>query len=450
MSLMPDKQTLYSTRCWLNSRLQPASVTFEHGIITDIVPGIVPGASDLGDRILMPGVIDAHVHVNEPGRTEWEGFETATKAAAAGGVTTIVDMPLNASPVTTTAAAFREKLEAAAGKLHVNCGFYGGLVPDNLRDIESLSSAGVLGIKCFLTHSGIDEFPDVGEAEIDAAMPLIKKYDIPLLAHCEIDEKDKGEPEEDALISYRQYVASRPKHWENNAVALMIKLCRKHFCKTHIVHVSSSEALAMIEEAKKEGLPLTAETCAHYIYFNAETIPDQNTLFKCAPPIREKENNEMLKQALKNGVLDFITTDHSPAPPEIKAIATGDLKKAWGGIAGLQFLLPAAWTALKDTLSLEKFIPLLTSGPARFLDLHHRKGQIAVGFDADLVCWDPAESFEINEKDIQHRHKLSPFTGEKLFGQVHRTFVNGEQVFQKDHPGFSSTFGKPILKNRRS
>lgn len=441
---------LYSTRCWVNDRLEAASVSFENGIITDISSTKIAGATDLGDHILMPGIIDAHVHINEPGRTAWEGFDTGTKAAAYGGVTTIVDMPLNASPVTTTVKSFSQKLSAAAGKLHVNCGFYGGLVPGNLEDIEPLLKAGVLGIKCFLTHSGIDEFPDVGEAEIDAAMPFIKKYDRPLLAHSEISEENDRSADSKDLISYAAYLESRPKQWENNAVALMIKLCRKHSCKTHIVHVSSSEALTMIEEAKKEGLPLTAETCPHYIYFYAENIPDHNTLFKCAPPIREKENNDMLKQALKTDVLDFISTDHSPAPPDIKAIASGDLTKAWGGIAGLQFLLPASWTALKGTLTAEEFIPLITSRPARFLGLHHRKGRIAVGYDADLVCWDPGECFVVQEKDIQHRHTISPYTGQKLFGAVQKTFVNGEKVFDKHQECGNNAFGELILTDNAS
>ncbi len=387
-------------------------------------------AEDVGDHIVMPGVIDAHVHINEPGRTDWEGFDTATQAAAAGGITTIVDMPLNASPVTTTVQAFDEKLAASKNKLHVNVGFYGGLIPGNQNNLEGLMQAGVLGIKCFLTHSGIDEFPNVSEKEIDAAMPIIAKYELPLLAHCEIFKKEVDNQFSDFPNSYRYYLASRPKQWENDAVDLMIKLCRKHNCKTHIVHVSSAEALVKIENAKKEGLPITAETCAHYIYFNAEDIPDSNCLYKCAPPIREKENNLQLKEALKNGVLDFITTDHSPAPPDIKELESGNLQKAWGGIAGLQFLLSAAWTALKENISLEKFIPLLTEHPAIFLQVDKRKGKLAVGFDADLVIWNPDEKFEVKPRDILHRYDCSPYNGQQLYGTVHQTVVNGATVYQ--------------------
>jgi len=414
----------------VEGKLQPATLSFEKGIITEIQFYKIDGAEDAGDLILMPGVIDAHVHINEPGRTDWEGFDTATQAAAAGGITTIVDMPLNAIPVTTTAKAFEEKLAASENKLHVNVGFYGGLIPGNINELEGLMQAGVLGIKCFLTHSGIDEFPNVGEKEMTAAMPLIAKHGLPLLVHCELYKKEVDNRFSDFPNSYRYYLASRPKQWENDAVDLVIKLCRKYNCKTHIVHVSSAEALIKIQKAKEEGLPLTAETCAHYIYFNAEDIPDSNSLYKCAPPIREKENNDQLKEALVNGVLDFITTDHSPAPPAIKELETGNLQKAWGGIAGLQFLLPAGWTAMKEKMSVEKFIPLLTEHPASFLQVNNRKGKLQVGYDADLVLWNPEEKFEVKAADILHRYECSPYSGKNLYGTVTQTIVNGITVYQ--------------------
>ncbi len=427
---MANKRSIYSKRCWVEGKLQPATVCFEKGVITEIHFNKIDGAEDAGNNILMPGMIDAHVHINEPGRTDWEGFDTATLAAAAGGITTVVDMPLNAIPVTTSAKYFDEKLKASKNKLHVNVGFYGGLIPGNQNDLEGLMQAGVLGIKCFLTHSGIDEFPNVGEKEIVAAMPLIAKHDLPLLAHCEMYKKEVDNQFSDFPNSYRYYLASRPKKWENDAVDLMIKLCRKHNCKTHIVHVSSAEALIKIQQAKEEGLAITAETCAHYIYFNAEEIPDSNSLYKCAPPIREKENNELLKEALANGVLDFITTDHSPAPPAIKELETGNLQKAWGGIAGLQFLLPASWTAMKEKMSVEKFIPLLTEHPASFLKVINRKGKLQVGYDADLVLWNPEEKFEVKAADILHRYDCSPYCGKNLSGTVQQTIVNGTTVYQ--------------------
>lgn len=435
---------IYSQRCWIDSRLQPATICFDDGLITDIIFSKESDALDYGDLVIMPGVIDVHVHVNEPGRTEWEGFETATLAAGAGGTTTIIDMPLNACPVTTTLAAFMEKLEASKDKMNVNCGFYGGLVPGNADEMEGLIQAGVIGIKCFLTHSGIEDFPNVTEKELDDAMPILAKYGIPLLAHCELDD---GKPNdlEKYPTSYQTYLASRPKRWENDAIALMIRMCRKHHCPVHIVHVSSAEALDMISEAKKEGLQITAETCAHYLYFNTEDIPDGQTIYKCAPPIREKANNDLLKKALADGVLDFITTDHSPAPASIKEIKSGNLKKAWGGIAGIQFLLPASWSALKNTMTLDQFIPLITEKPASFIGFKDQKGKIDKGFHADLTIWNPEEQFIVSQDEILFRHKISPYLGTSLYGRVHQTFVNGETVC-KDKMIIQKNKGKWLIQ----
>ena len=423
------ERKIYSDRTWTDNKLQPATVTFRESKIIAIAFEKLESAEDFGNAVVMPGVIDVHVHVNEPGRTEWEGFETATQAAAAGGSTTIIDMPLNASPVTTTLVAFEEKLEASKGKLNVNVGFYAGLVPGNASQLEDMIKAGVVGVKCFLTHSGIDEFPNVTEEDLDEAMPIIAKYNLPLLAHCELYDEEVECNFENNPTSYAHYLASRPKKWENDAIALMIRMCRKHQCPVHIVHVASAEALSQIEAAKAEGLPVTAETCTQYIYFNAEDIPDASCIYKCAPPIREKANNEQLKAALKSGVLDFITTDHSPAPPNIKEIETGNLQKAWGGIAGIQFLLTASWTALKDTMKLEEFIPLLTSKPADFIKAAN-KGSIAVGMDADIVIWNTEEVNVINKEDILFRYKISPYIAQALCGTVLETIVNGETVYQ--------------------
>ncbi len=444
-----NQKSIYSNRCWLEGKLLPATVSFAEGIITSILPFKTEDAEDVGDAILMPGVIDAHLHVNEPGRTEWEGFDTATRAAAAGGITTIVDMPLNASPVTTTLAAMQEKLAAATNKLHVNVGFYGGLVPTNINDLEDLIKAGVLGIKCFLVHSGIDEFPNVGAVEMEQALPILAKYNIPLLAHCEIDETQANSDLANNPTSYKSYLASRPKAWENEAVDLMIDLCSKYKTPVHIVHVSSAEALPAIAKAKADGLPLTAETCPHYLLFAAETIPDADTLYKCAPPIREKANNELLKAALDNGILDFIATDHSPAPPAIKEIESGNYAKAWGGIAGLQFLLSASWTSLKNDMLLEKFIPLLTEQPAKFLNINHRKGSIKIGYDADFVIWQPDESFEVTTESILHKHQLSPYCNKTLFGKINETIVNGKTVF-KDGNIVEKNAGKMIFSKTRN
>ena len=425
---MHDRK-IYSQRVWVDNQLQPATISFNNSIITAIHFEKSNDAEDYGNAVIMPGVIDVHVHVNEPGRTEWEGFETATQAAAAGGTTTIIDMPLNASPVTTTLNAFQQKLQSTQGKMNVNVGFYAGLIPGNSQHLEAIIQAGVVGVKCFLTHSGIDEFPNVTEKDLDEAMPIIAKYNLPLLAHCELYENEIECDFDNNPTSYQHYLASRPKKWENDAVDLMIRMCRKHNCPVHIVHVASAEALSKIEAAKKEGLPLTAETCTQYIYFNAEDIPDANCIYKCAPPIRERANNEQLKKAFLIGVLDFITTDHSPAPPNIKEMESGNLKKAWGGIAGIQFLLNGSWAALKDTMSLEQFIPLITSKPANFIKASN-KGVIVVGNDADFVIWNPEANNTIREEDIFFRYKISPYIAQTLSGVVLETIVNGETVYK--------------------
>ncbi|QBZ97963.1 allantoinase AllB [Flavobacterium sangjuense] len=422
------ERKIYSNRVWVENKLQPATISFTNEKIISIDFKKLDDAEDYGNAVIMPGVIDVHVHINEPGRTEWEGFETATQAAAAGGSTTIIDMPLNASPVTTTLDAFNQKLEASKGKMNVNVGFYAGLIPGNAPHLESLIGAGVVGVKCFLTHSGIDEFPNVTEKDLDEAMPIIAKYNIPLLAHCELYDTEVECDFENNPTSYQHYLASRPKKWENDAIDLMIRMCRKHNCPVHIVHVASAEALSKIEAAKKEGLPITAETCTQYIFFNAEDIPDGNCIYKCAPPIREKANNEQLKSAFASGVLDFITTDHSPAPPNIKEMESGNLKKAWGGIAGIQFLLTASWTALKNTMSLDQFIPLVTSKPAAFIKAS-TKGTIQIDNDADFVIWNPDAIDLVKAEDIFFRYKISPYIAQNLNGQVLETIVNGTTVY---------------------
>lgn len=422
---------LFSSNCWIHGQLQPATISVEGSKIVAIEYSKSTDSEDFGDNILMPGVIDAHVHINEPGRTAWEGFETITQAAAAGGITSIVDMPLNASPVSTSVEAFELKLEASKGKMNVNCGFYAGLIPGNSHELEGLIEAGVLGIKCFLTHSGIDEFPNVTEADLELAMPIIARHNQILLVHCELEDGFKNELNTNQT-SYTHYLESRPKKWENDAIALMIRLSKKHNCRVHIVHVSSAEALELIRKAKEDGIMISAETCAQYLYFNAEEIPDGATIFKCAPPIREKQNNEQLKGALKSGILDFIATDHSPAPADLKEVESGSFYRAWGGIAGVQFLLSASWSSLSEILSLNEFIPLLTENPAKFLSLQN-KGKIEIGYDADLVIWNPNMSFEVKEEDVLFKHKISPYIGKTLLGKIEETIVNGTTVFKNNH-----------------
>ncbi|HSU28121.1 MAG TPA: allantoinase AllB [Chitinophagaceae bacterium] len=428
-----NNKAIRSNRVVMPDGVRPAVVLIRDGMIVDViedVPENIVETTDLGNYVLMPGVIDPHVHINEPGRTEWEGFDTGTKAAIAGGVTMLVDMPLNADPVTTTKRSFELKLESTKGKLHTNCGFWGGVVPGNEKDIEPLIKSGVLGFKAFLTHSGIDEFPNVGERELEKVMPIIAHHGLPLLVHCELsDEIDRTGKDP---RSYRNYLASRPKQWENSAVNMMISLCKKFNCRTHIVHLSSVGALPMIVKAKNEGLPLTVETCQHYLYFNAEDIPDGNTAYKCAPPIREKANNDLLWEALKNGIIDYVATDHSPAPPAMKETESGNFMKAWGGIASIQFALPVLWSAAKKRgHTLSDIAKWLCENPARLPGQEKIRGKIAKGYAADLVAWKPEEIFIVTKELIEHKHKITPYIDKELYGVVQQTWLDGEKVFDR-------------------
>lgn len=432
---------ILSNRIITPNGVKKAVVLIEQGKIAAITNELPQGnfpIEDIGDNVLMAGIVDPHVHINEPGRTDWEGFDTATKAALAGGITSLVEMPLNASPVTTTVKAFEEKINAAKGKLHTNCGFWGGIIPGNEKEIEPLIEKarlndtvgqGVLGFKAFLTHSGIDEFPNVTEEDLRKAMPIIAKHNLPLLVHCELSDQRLHSPL--TTNQYKDYLQSRPKQWEDNAIALMIRLCEEFNCRTHIVHLSSADSIEQIVKAKQKGLPITVETAQHYLYFIAEQIKDGRTEFKCAPPIREKENNTKLWQALKEGIIDFVATDHSPAPSEMKETASGDFMKAWGGIASLQFALPVLWTAAqKNNGSLSDVAKWLCEKPALLPSLKS-KGKIEVGYDADFVIWNPEEKFTGTAKDILHKHKLTPYLNEELSGVVKQTWLKGTKVYDE-------------------
>ena len=415
-------------------------VMIQNGLISDIADDLSPSLSreaiDIGDSFLMPGLVDPHVHLNEPGRTNWEGFATGTLSAAAGGITMLVDMPLNCLPVTTTAAAVDQKAKAAEGQLQVNCGFWGGVVPGNHTEIEPMIDKGVLGFKAFLTHSGIDEFPNVTAHDLQKAMPIIARHNLPLLVHCEISTNLVPPPGGDER-SYRHYLSSRPKDWEDEAIALMIQLCEQYNCRVHIVHLSSANSIAQIKQAKEKGLLITVETAQHYLYFNAEEIPDAQTAYKCAPPIREKANNEQLWQALQEGIIDFVATDHSPAPQEMKETASGNLMKAWGGIASLQLALPILWTAArKRNIPVTHIVKWLSTNPAQLPGLNSSKGSIARGYDADLVVWDPNKKFTVTAEQLHHKHKLTPYLNQQLYGVVEQTWLQGKLVF--DHGNFPS------------
>ena len=391
---------------------------------------------EASDFVVMPGVVDTHVHINEPGRADWEGFSSATRAAAAGGVTTLIEMPLNSIPATISAAALREKLAAAAGKLWVDTGFWGGVVPGNSEELQALWAAGVFGFKCFLVPSGVDEFAHVTETDLRVALPKLAALGAPLLAHAELPE-----PIENAVAGlaknasprkYATWLAARPRQAENEAVALLLRLGGEFGARIHIVHVSSSEALALLRGAKDAGGAVTAETCPHYLAFAAEEIADGATEFKCAPPIRERENREKLWQGLGDGTLDFIATDHSPCPPAMKLQEEGDFLRAWGGIASLQLSLPAVWTEARERgYAVTHLAKWLCEGPARLAGLAGKKGAIAVGCDADFVIWDADAKFHVDLAQLHHRHKVTPYAGRELCGRVETTYLRGRKIFER-------------------
>jgi len=390
---------------------------------------------DAGESVVMPGLVDTHVHINEPGRTEWEGFETATRAAAAGGVTTLIDMPLNSIPATTTAAALEAKRTAARKKCWVNVGFWGGVVPGNARDLRALHRAGVFGFKCFLVPSGVPEFVHVGEDDLRAALPTLAALDSPLLVHAEVPgpiEKVNRKLAKCDTTRYRNWLWSRPPEAETRAIEMMIRLAREFKARVHIVHVSSERSVPLIWRAKREKVRISAETCPHYLIFASGHIWSGRTEFKCAPPIRDSRNRNRLWTALSRGAIDFVVSDHSPSPPTMKCQKTGDFFKAWGGISSLQFGLPAMWTEMRGRhYSLKQLVGWMCSGPAKLAGLDKRKGAVAAGYDADIVIWNPERRFRVQPKMIHHRHKLTPYANQELRGVVEATFLRGEMIYDR-------------------
>jgi allantoinase len=422
---------LRSTRVVAPDGMGPATVVVEGERIEAVERGAcdVPEVRDLGGLVVAPGLVDCHVHLNEPGRTEWEGFETATRAAAAGGVTAVVDMPLNCLPVTTTRDALATKLEACSGKCFVDVGFWGGVVPGNAEALEGLARGGVLGCKAFLVHSGIDEFPNTTERDLRRAMPILKDAGLPLLAHAELELDAPARVRGDER-AYAAYLASRPSAWEDAAIRLLVDLCRETGCPVHIVHLSAASSLPLLRRAKDEGLPISVETCPHYLCFEAEAIPDGATEYKCAPPIREHANREALWQALLDGVIDFVITDHSPCLPALKQRERGDFADAWGGISSLQLGLSAVWSeARRRGATPADLSRWMSAGPARFAGIARTKGRLAPGYDADFVVWDPDASFEVRPERLFFRHPVSPYVGRSLSGVVRETWLRGQRVF---------------------
>jgi allantoinase len=428
--------------------VRPAAVVVDQGsgLIVRVADadayGRVDEVHDLGEDALLPGLIDPHVHINEPGRTEWEGFRTATRAAAAGGITTVVDMPLNCLPPTTTVAGLEAKRAAAAGQCSVDWLAWGGAENGNQVHLAELAAAGVPGYKCFLVYPGCDGLGLLDEANLRAAMPILAATGLPLLVHAELPGPIAAAAQ--GLVgadfrTYAAYLASRPDEAELEAIRLLIALCREFGTRVHIVHLATALGLPLIRAAKAEGLPITVETCPHYLYFAAEEIGDGATLKKCAPPIRGRANRELLRAAAMDGTLDLIASDHSPCPPEMKGVEAGEFDKAWGGIASLSLGASVINTILgapcldseawDRTTSLSHLARLMSSAPARLAGVGKRKGRIAEGFDADLMVFAPEETFTVAQEDLHFRHLISPYVGERLTGRVKRTILRGNVVY---------------------
>jgi allantoinase len=389
---------------------------------------------ELGDdEVLLPGLVDTHVHVNEPGRTEWEGFRSATRAAAAGGVTTIVDMPLNSIPPTVDVDALTVKRETAAPQAYVDVGFWGGAIPGNVPNLRGLHDAGVFGFKCFLLHSGVDEFPPLDPDELELALKEIASFGALMIVHAEdahaIDRAPSPNGER-----YADFLASRPRGAENLAIAQVIELARWTGCRVHILHLSSSDALPMIRSARADGVRLTVETCPHYLSFISEEIPAGATQFKCCPPIREASNRELLWQGLADGTIDCIVSDHSPCTAELKRFDIGDFGVAWGGIASLQLGLPAVWSeARKRGHSLSDVVRWMAENPAKQVGLT-TKGHIALGCAADFAVFAPEDALIVDAPHLQHKNPVTAYDGRALAGVVRSTWLAGQRIDLDEEP----------------
>lgn len=410
--------------------VRAASIHVADGRITRVAGwDEVPQDADVGDAgnaLVMPGLVDSHVHVNEPGRTEWEGFATTTRAAAAGGVTSLCDMPLNSIPATTSVAALWSKRAAAQGQGNITVAFIGGVIPGNTAELEPLRDAGVCAFKCFLSPSGVPEFPNVSERDLREAFPVLAALGLPLMVHAEDPARLQVGG---SSRRYGDYLASRPVEAEHSAIALLVRLME--WCPTpvHIVHLSSATSLPLIAAARVGGLPLTVETCPHYLTFAAEEIPDGATEYKCAPPIRSRAERDALWDALIAGEIDLVASDHSPCLPALKQ-TKGDFFAAWGGIASLQLSLSAVWTGVRARgFAPDMLAKWMSAAPARLVGLVGRKGALAAGHDADIVVWDPEESFVVDPARLLHRHPVTPYAGRELFGVVRATYTGGRLAF---------------------
>ncbi|GHH92886.1 allantoinase AllB [Streptomyces capillispiralis] len=421
---------LRSTRVITPEGTRPASVAVADGTITAVRPHDAPvpaGArlEDLGDDVLLPGLVDTHVHVNDPGRTEWEGFWTATRAAAAGGITTLIDMPLNSLPPTTTVDHLRTKRRVAADKAHIDVGFWGGALPDNTKDLRPLHEAGVFGFKAFLSPSGVDEFPHLDQEQLARSLAEIAAFDGLLIVHAEDPHHLAAAPQHGGP-RYADFLASRPRHAEDTAVAHLVGQARRLGARVHVLHLSSGDALPLLAAAKADGVRVTVETCPHYLTLTAEEVPDGASEFKCCPPIREAANQDLLWQALADGTIDCVVTDHSPSTADLK---TGDFATAWGGISSLQLSLPAVWTeARRRGHGLEDVVRWMSTRTAALVGLDGRKGAIAPGHDADFAVLAPDETFTVDPAALQHRNRVTAYAGRTLYGVVRSTWLRGRRI----------------------
>ncbi|MFF2653274.1 allantoinase AllB [Streptomyces sp. NPDC058045] len=432
-----------SRRAVLPEGVRAAQVAVSGGRIEAVLPyeaDVPEGArvEDTGDAMLLPGLVDTHVHVNDPGRAEWEGFWTATRAAAAGGITTLIDMPLNSLPPTTTTANLRTKQEVARGKAHIDVGFWGGALPDNVKDLRPLHYAGVFGFKCFLSPSGVEEFPELDQAQLAVSMGEIAGFGGLLIVHAEDPRQLAAAPHRSGP-RYADFLSSRPHSSEDTAVEGLIALAKRLGARVHVLHLSSAAALPLIAAAKREGVRLTVETCPHYLTLTAEEVPDGASEFKCCPPIREAANQDLLWAALADGTIDCVVTDHSPSTVDLK---TEDFATAWGGISSLQLSLAAVWTeARRRGHTVEDVVRWMSERTARLAGLGG-KGAIEAGRDADFAVLDPEATFIVDPAELQHRNRITAYAGRTLHGVVRETWLRGRRIYTAD-PAAGATFTEP-------
>lgn len=426
--------------------IRPAVVAVREGRIDAVLPYDTPHPDgpqlvDCGEDALLPGLVDTHVHVNDPGRTEWEGFWTATRAAAAGGITTLLDMPLNSLPPTTTSEHLDVKRAVAEDKAHVDTGFWGGAIPGNVGELRALHEAGVFGFKCFLSPSGVEEFPELDAAQLRAALTEIAGFDGLLIVHAE-DPHHLAEAPAASGGAYAGFLASRPRAAENEAIARLVDLARELDARVHVLHLSSSDALPLLAEARREGVRITVETCPHFLTLTAEEVPDGATEFKCCPPIREQANQDALWAALADGTVDCVVSDHSPCTAELK---TADFGQAWGGISSLQLGLPVVWTAARDRgHDLADVVRWMSTAPAALAGLT-AKGAIAPGMDADFAVLAPEETFTVDPEQLHHRNRVTAYAGRTLHGVVRSSWLRGQRI--TDHGRAIGRSGRLIERN---